>query len=55
MALCNATYWGHLFRIFEGRTVTALVFSGAVWALMLFVISILARAAHPEAGADRAR
>ena len=42
MALCNATYWGHLFRIFEGRTVTALVFSGAVWALMLFVISLLA-------------
>ena len=42
MALCNATFWGHLFRIFEGRTVTALVFSGAVWALMLFVISLLA-------------
>jgi lipid A ethanolaminephosphotransferase len=30
MALSNATFWGHLFRIFEGRTVTALVFSGAV-------------------------
>ncbi len=42
MALCNATFWGHLFRIFEGRTVTALVFAGAVWALMLLVISILA-------------
>jgi lipid A ethanolaminephosphotransferase len=42
MLLCNATFWGHLFRIFEGRTVTALVFSGAVWALMLFVISLLA-------------
>lgn len=42
MALCNSTFWGHLFRIFEGRTVTALVFSGAVWALMLFVISLLA-------------
>ncbi len=42
MALCNATFWGHLFRIFEGRTVTALVFAGAVWALMLLVISVLA-------------
>ncbi len=42
MALCNATFWGHLFRIFEGRTVTALVFAGAVWALILLVISILA-------------
>ena len=42
MALCNATFWGHLFRIFEGRTVTALVFAAAVWALMLLVISLLA-------------
>ncbi len=42
MALCNGTFWGHLFRIFEGRTVTALVFAGAVWALMLLVISALA-------------
>ena len=42
LAICNATFWGHLFRIFEGRTVTALIFSGAVWALMLLVISILA-------------
>jgi lipid A ethanolaminephosphotransferase len=42
LALCNATFWGHLFRIFEGRTLTALVFAGAVWALMLLVISILA-------------
>lgn len=42
MALCNRTFWGHLFRIFEGRTVTALVFAGAVWALMLLVISLLA-------------
>ncbi|WP_137111631.1 phosphoethanolamine transferase [Rhodobacter sp. SY28-1] len=42
LALCNATFWGHLFRIFEGRTVTALVFAGAVWALMLLVISTLA-------------
>ncbi|MDX5350902.1 MAG: phosphoethanolamine--lipid A transferase, partial [Rhodobacterales bacterium] len=42
LALCNATFWGHLFRIFEGRTVTALVFSGAVWALILLVVSLLA-------------
>lgn len=42
LALCNATFWGHLFRIFEGRVVTALVFAGAVWALMMLVISILA-------------
>ena len=42
LVLCNATFWGHLFRIFEGRTVTALVFAGAVWALMLLVISVLA-------------
>ena len=42
MALCNSTFWGHLFRIFEGRTVTALVFAGAVWALMMLVISVLA-------------
>jgi lipid A ethanolaminephosphotransferase len=42
LALCNTTFWGHLFRIFEGRTVTALVFAGAVWALMLLVVSVLA-------------
>lgn len=42
LALCNTTFWGHLFRIFEGRTVTALVFAGAVWALMLLVVSLLA-------------
>lgn len=41
MALCNATFWGHLFRIFEGRTLTALVFAGAVWALMMLVVSLL--------------
>ena len=42
MALCNATFWGHLFRIFEGRWLTALVFAGAVWALMMLVVSLLA-------------
>ena len=42
LALCNTTFWGHLFRIFESRTLTALVFAGAVWALMLLVVSILA-------------
>ncbi len=42
LLICNRTFWGHLFRIFEGRTVTALVFAGAVWALMLLVVSVLA-------------
>ena len=42
MALTNSTFWGHLFRIFDGRTVTALVFAAAVWALMLLVLSLLA-------------
>lgn len=42
LVLCNATFWGHLFRIFDGRPVTALVFAGSVWALMLLVISLLA-------------
>jgi lipid A ethanolaminephosphotransferase len=42
LLMLNATFWGHLFRIFEGRTLTALVFAGAVWALMLLVISLLA-------------
>lgn len=42
VAACNSTFWGHLFRIFDGRTVTALVFAGAVWALTLLVLSVLA-------------
>jgi lipid A ethanolaminephosphotransferase len=42
LALTNATFWGHLFRIFKGQTLAALVFAGAVWALMLLVIQLLA-------------
>ena len=42
LLMLNTTFWGHLFRIFDGRTVTALVFAGAVWALMLLVVSVLA-------------
>ena len=42
LALCNATFWGHLFRIFEGRSVTAMVFAGAIWALLLLVVQLLA-------------
>lgn len=42
LALSNTTFWGHLFRIFEGQTVAALTFAGAVWALMLMVIAFLA-------------
>jgi lipid A ethanolaminephosphotransferase len=42
MALCNATFWGHLFRIFQDQPVAAWIFAGAVTALMLLVISLLA-------------
>ncbi|MBL9049881.1 MAG: phosphoethanolamine--lipid A transferase [Tabrizicola sp.] len=42
LALCNATFWGHLFRIFDGRQGTALVFALAVWSLMLMIVSLLA-------------
>jgi len=42
VALTNGSFWGHLFRIFDGRPIAALVFAGAVWALMLLVISALA-------------
>ncbi|MCU0904187.1 MAG: phosphoethanolamine--lipid A transferase [Tabrizicola sp.] len=42
LALCNSTFWGHLFRIFAGRPLTALLFAGAVWALILLVISLIA-------------
>jgi lipid A ethanolaminephosphotransferase len=42
LALANATFWGHIFRIFEGRTVTALVFAAAIWLLLLLVITLLA-------------
>ena len=42
LALCNATFWGHLFRLFADRPLSAWVFAGAVWALMLLVIQLLA-------------
>ncbi|WP_431301000.1 phosphoethanolamine transferase [Tabrizicola sp. BL-A-41-H6] len=42
MALCNQTFWGHLFRIFEGHTVTALIFAAAIWALTFLVIAFIA-------------
>jgi lipid A ethanolaminephosphotransferase len=42
MALCNATFWGHLKRIFADQMGTGVVFAAAVWALMLLVISALA-------------
>jgi lipid A ethanolaminephosphotransferase len=42
MALCNTTFWGHLFRLFEGPSVAAFVFAAAVWSLMMLVISLLA-------------
>lgn len=42
MALNNATFWDHLFRIFGEQPIVAWVFAGAVWSLMLLVISLLA-------------
>jgi lipid A ethanolaminephosphotransferase len=42
MVVSNQTFWGHLLRIFDGWSVAALVFAGAVWALMLLVIQLLA-------------
>lgn len=42
LALCNGTFWGHLLRIFEGRMLLGVVFAGAIWALMVLVMSLLA-------------
>lgn len=41
-ALCNATFWGHLLRIFEGRMLLGVVCAGAIWALLFLVVSLLA-------------
>ena len=42
LALCNATFWGHLVRIFEGRIFLGAVLAGAIWALVFLVVSLLA-------------
>lgn len=42
LALCNHTFWGHLIRIFEGRMLLGMVFTGAIWFLIYLTISILA-------------
>ena len=42
LALCNATFWGHLARIFEGRMLLGAVLAGAIWALLFLVVSLLA-------------
>lgn len=42
LALCNHTYWSHLVRIFEGRMLLGLVFTGAIWCLIYLTISIAA-------------
>jgi lipid A ethanolaminephosphotransferase len=42
MALCNATFWGHLFRVLEGRTFPALIFAGAMFALLMLVVTLAA-------------
>lgn len=49
LALCNATFWGHLVRIFEGRMLLGAVFAGAIWALIFLVVALLAvrRAQRP--------
>lgn len=41
-ALCNATFWGHLLRIFEGRLLLGIVCAGAIFALLFLVVSLLA-------------
>ncbi len=42
LLMMNATFWGHLFRIFEGRMVLGIVFAAAIWALMVLVVSLFA-------------
>ncbi|MEZ5796098.1 MAG: DUF1705 domain-containing protein [Paracoccaceae bacterium] len=42
LASCNASYWGRLVEIFEGRLLAQVTFAGAVLALMMLVISALA-------------
>lgn len=39
---CNATFWGHLVRIFDGQTFAAAGFVLVIWALILFTVSLLA-------------
>lgn len=51
LGMFNATFRGHLFSILERRKVTALVFAGTVWALMLLVVSILAKSLQEKADA----
>lgn len=42
MALCNATFWGKIFHLFEKNLASGLMFAGAVWAIMLLLISLVA-------------
>ncbi len=42
LALCNTTFWTRLNDIFDGRPLAAAGFAGAVWALMVLVVSLLA-------------
>lgn len=42
LALCNATFWSHLLRIFAGRMHLGLIFAAAMWALLFLVVSLLA-------------
>lgn len=42
LAACNATYWGHLLRIFDGRALPGIAFAIVIWALTLVVINLIA-------------
>jgi lipid A ethanolaminephosphotransferase len=42
LAACNATFWGHLTRIFEGRALAAAGFVAIIWALIFLLIMLFA-------------
>ncbi len=42
LAACNATFWGHLLRIFDGRVLAAAGFVTVIWSLILLLIALLA-------------
>lgn len=42
LAACNATFWGHLARIFADRPLPGLAFAVVIWALTLLLINLLA-------------
>ncbi len=42
IAACNATFWSHLNRLFADQPIAQFVFAGAVWALLMLVVSLFA-------------